>query len=105
MFNVSRNIKDIYVGQSFNNKNKINTTKHIKQPNYSNEDNQKPIKLINKELSLKIQRRRQELNITQKDLAMKINKNVSVIQEIETGSAKYDRNILNKLERILNIKL
>lgn len=108
MFNVSRDTKDIYIGSSFNkhnNKQNSQPKKPIKQPTLSEDDVQKPIKLISKEISLKIQRRRQELKLTQKELALKINKNVSIIQEIENGNAKYDRNILNKLERVLNIKL
>ena len=107
MFNVSRDTKDIYIGSSFNKHNKQNSQpkKPIKPLNLLEDDAPKPIKLISKETSLKIQRRRQELKLTQKELALKINKNVSVIQEIENGNAKYDRNILNKLERVLNIKL
>lgn len=108
MFNVSRDTKDIYIGSSFNksnNKQNSQPKKPIKPLNLLEDDVPKPIKLISKETSLKIQRRRQELKLTQKELALKINKNVSVIQEIENGTAKYDRNILNKLERVLNIKL
>ena len=45
------------------------------------------------------------MKMTQKELALKINKNVSVIQEIETGQAKYDRGLLNKIGRVLNITL
>lgn len=104
MFNVTRDTKDIYIGSSFNKRNS-QPKKPIKQQTIFEDDVQKPIKLIPKETSLKIQRRRQELNLTQKELALKINKNVNVIQEIENGNAKYDRNILNKLERVLNIKL
>lgn len=107
MFNVSRDTKDIYIGSSFNKHNKQNSQpkKPIKPLNLLEDDVPKPIKIISKETSLKIQRRRQELKLTQKELALKINKNVSIIQEIENGNAKYDRNILNKLERVLNIKL
>lgn len=108
MFNVSRDTKDIYIGSSFNksnNKQNSQPKKPIKPLNLLEDDVPKPIKIISKETSLKIQRRRQELKLTQKELALKINKNVSVIQEIENGTAKYDRNILNKLERVLNIKL
>ena len=107
MFNVTRDTKDIYIGSSFKKTNNNNSQlrKPIKQPNLMDDDVQKPIKQVGKDISLKVQRRRQELKMTQKELALKINKNVSIIQEIENGNAKYDRSILNKLERVLNIKL
>lgn len=108
MFNVKRDTKDIYIGSSFNksnNKQNFQHKKTAKQSDLLEEDAPKPIKTVSKDISLKVQRRRQELKLTQKELALKINKNVSVIQEIENGNAKYDRTILNKLERVLNIKL
>ena len=103
MFNIQYDTKDIYIGKSTRPKPTIK-----KQPNKqktTEEDDFKPTKLITKEIALKVQRKRQELKMSQKDLAQKINKNISVIQEIELATAKYDRNILNKLERVLNIKL
>ena len=108
MFNVARDTKDIYIGSSFNKSNNKQNSQHkktAKQPNLLEDDVPKPIKMVSKDISLKVQRRRQELKLTQKELALKINKNVSVIQEIENGTAKYDRSVLNKLERVLSIKL
>lgn len=108
MFNVTRDTKDIYIGSSFSNSNNKQNFQHkkpAKQPNLLEDDVPKPIRMVTKDISLKVQRRRQELKLTQKELALKINKNVNVIQEIENGTAKYDRSVLNKLERVLNIKL
>ena len=104
MFNITRDTKDIYIGKAMNNK-PIRQPKSNTQNKTDDEDTPKPIKLIPKETALKIQRKRQEMKMTQKELALKINKNVSVIQEIETGQAKYDRGLLNKIGRVLNITL
>jgi ribosome-binding protein aMBF1 (putative translation factor) len=102
MFNIQHDTKDIYIGKSL----KMNTPiKHQFNKKQTEDDNFKPPKLITKEIALKIQKKRNELKMTQKELAQRINKNVTVIQEIELATAKYDRNILNKLERVLNIKL
>ena len=103
MFNIQHDIKDIYIGKSTKIK-PINKPRQNKQK-LDEEDDFKPTKLITKEIALKVQRKRQKLKMSQKDLAQRINKNVSIIQEIEMATAKYDRNILNKLERVLDIKL
>ena len=103
MFNVTRDTKEIYIGSAYKNQNKNRNTSYIKPKKEDEEP--KLIKLVTKEISLTVQRRRQELKLSQKDLAMKINKNITIIQDIENGKAKYDRNILNKLEKVLNCKI
>ena len=74
MFNVTRDTKEIYIGSAYKNQNKNRNTSYIKPKKEDEEP--KPIKLVTKEISLTVQRRRQELKLSQKDLAMKINKNV-----------------------------
>ena len=95
--------KDNYIGV----KHKV-IKKQIKKNNIDIEDSDEPLKapkLIPRSTGIKIQQKRQELKMSQKDLAFKINEKVNVIQELESGSCKYNRNLLNKLERVLNIKL
>ena len=50
-----------------------------------------------------VQQRRLEKNMTQKDLAQKINLPVKTINEIECGKAKHNPQVVSKIKRILNI--
>lgn len=98
--------KEVYIGTQYKSTKKQQIKKNIKTN--IEEDNDEPLKaakLIPRSIGIKIQQKRQELKMSQKDLALKINEKVNVIQEIEIGNCKYNRNLLNKLERILNIKL
>ncbi|KLO14902.1 MBF1-domain-containing protein [Schizopora paradoxa] len=52
-----------------------------------------------------MQSARQELQLTQKDVAQKVNEKPSVIQEYESGRAIPSPQILGKLERVLKVKL
>jgi putative transcription factor len=52
-----------------------------------------------------IQTARQELQLSQKELAQKINEKPSVLQDYESGRAVPNPQILGKLERILKVKL
>ncbi|CAH8513994.1 unnamed protein product [Heterobilharzia americana] len=52
-----------------------------------------------------IMQARQEKNLTQKDLATKINERQQVIADYEQGRALKNQNILSKLERALGVKL
>lgn len=95
--------KDIYIGVKHQVKKRT-----VKKNNDLDIDNDEPLKqpkMIPRQIGIKIQQKRQELKLTQKDLALKINEKVDIIQKIETGNYIYDRKLLNKLERILNIKL
>jgi len=55
------------------------------------------------ELGKIIQSRRLSQNMTQKDLAQKLNIPVKMINEIESGKAKNNPQIISKIKRILNI--
>lgn len=95
--------KDIYIGVKHQVKKRT-----VKKNNDLDIDNDEPLKqpkMIPRQISIKIQQKRQELKLTQKDLALKLNEKVDIIQKIETGNYVYNRKILNKLERILNTKL
>lgn len=52
-----------------------------------------------------IQRARQEKQLTQKDLAVKINEKPQIVQDYEQGKAIPNQQILGKLERALGVKL
>lgn len=57
--------------------------------------------LVPIKISKHIIQKRQELGLTQKQLAQKINQNVKVIQDFESGKAKMDGNIIGKLNKVL----
>ena len=61
-------------------------------------------KLIDPELSKKIQQARLSKNLTQKQLAQQLSIPQQTINEIETGKFKYNGQIITKVKRKLNIK-
>lgn len=63
------------------------------------------IKRIDSEVSRRIISARNNKKFTQKELAFKINDNVSVVQTYESGTAIPNQQILAKMERVLDIKL
>jgi len=48
-----------------------------------------------------LQKKRLSMGMTQKDIAQKINVPVKMINEIESGKAKHNGQLMNKLNRIL----
>lgn len=67
-------------------------------------DDVTPPKTFTKEFGLKVQQARAIKKLTQKELAIKINKQVALINDIERGIAIYDGIIVDKLNRILELK-
>jgi len=62
---------------------------------------------VGKEVGLAIIKRRNEMvpKMTQKDLADKVQSKANIIAEVEKGDASPDPNLLEKISRVLNIKL
>ena len=60
---------------------------------------------VSHSLALRIQQARLAANLTQKELATRINEKPSVINDYESGRAIPNQQILSKLERSLNAKL
>tara|TARA_B100001094_G_C17404490_1_gene427229 strand:- start:103 stop:471 length:369 start_codon:yes stop_codon:yes gene_type:complete len=60
-------------------------------------------KIISLKLRQEIQKRRTSQNLTQKDLATRINLPVIIISEIESGKAIYNHHHMNKIKRFLKI--
>ena len=58
-----------------------------------------------KKLGIAIQKGRMEKKMNQKDLAQAINEKASVINQYETGKAIPNPAIINKMERVLGVKL
>ena len=60
-------------------------------------------KIVSLKLRQEIQKRRTSQNLTQKDLATRINLPVTIINEIESGKAIYNHQHMNKIKRFLKI--
>lgn len=61
------------------------------------------LKKIDRSLALKIQRNRNKLGLTQKELASKMNVPLSIVVKYEKGDAINDNRIIQKFQNTLNI--
>lgn len=69
------------------------------------EDDVQPIEKVSTDIKLLIQKARQEKNLTQKELANKVNVKPEIIRDIESGKAMNDKQILVKMQKVLGVKL
>ena len=63
------------------------------------------IKLVTKEMAKQITAARVEQKLSQKDLANKCNIDLAIINTIERATCKYNAEQINKIARVLNIKI
>ena len=63
------------------------------------------IKKVNRKLSTAISSARTAKGMKQKDLATKINVLPALIQKYENGQAIPDQQVINKLQKVLKVKL
>jgi putative transcription factor len=101
--------KDVPAGPS-----SVPNTKHSNQQHAARPDNASKIarmeeagsiKRVDPAVSKKIVSARTSKKFSQKDLAMKINENIAVVQSYESGTAIPNQQILGKMERVLDVKL
>ncbi|KAG6379234.1 hypothetical protein JVT61DRAFT_11682 [Boletus reticuloceps] len=78
---------------------------HQKIAKLDRENEVAPPPKVNPSVGKAIQSARMEKQLTQKDLAQKINEKPSVIQDYESGKAIPSLQILSKMERVLAVKL
>lgn len=62
------------------------------------------IKFVSKEVGDMIKTTRNKQELSQKELAHKMNKNVNVVNTWENGKAVYDEKIAKKFEDVLSIR-
>lgn len=96
--NDSNNKKTKVVKNKNGEKNKIDNKLDKKV-----EDGDMKHKIISLKLRQEIQKRRTSQNLTQKDLATRVNLPTTVINEIESGKAIYNHQHMNKIKRFLKI--
>ncbi len=75
-----------------------------KQFDNLNSDDPDPPKKPEHDFRVSIAQARQALKLTQKDLAAKINEQVSVIQKLENGTSMPTAAVLSKIKRVLKMK-
>jgi len=87
-----------------NSKKKVNNTniKKISIENKADNDELKH-KQLSTDLRISIQKARCSKNLTQKELAQKINVSHQIISDIESGKAIYNEQHINKLKRFLQL--
>ena len=99
-FDIRCDTKDIYIGKPKEVPKPKPKQKYLKE---NMDESDKPLVSHNvkKADSDYIKRRRNELNMTQKELAVKCNLNVKIIQDYENGTAIINNKILANIKRHL----
>lgn len=100
------NVQYVYLNKKSKEKQKENTN----HPNKENkldkqiEEGNMKIKKTPSEIGKEIQKKRNELKLSQKDLALKVNVLPKVVMEIENGTAKHNPQLIVKIKKSLKLK-
>lgn len=86
-------------------KDPSHTLTKVQREALNNDGEPNRILKIDKSVAQKIQKARNDLNMTRKELAQKINEKETVLAEYEKGTAIPNTQILNKIEKVLKQKL
>ena len=88
-----------------NSTKKINNNTNVKKISIENKADNDELKhkQLSTDLRMSIQKARCSKNLTQKELAQKINVSHQIISDIESGKAIYNGSHINKLKRFLKI--
>jgi len=85
--------------------NKVKNDDEIKKAKIENESESFKIEKPKLSFCNDLKKCRIKANLTQQDLAKKINKHVTIIQDLENGKLNPDGQILNNLNKALNVQL
>ena len=78
----------------------------VSQYNKLDESNESgKIKTTGIEMGKRISQARMAKNIKQKDLANLVNIQPTLLNQIERGTAKYDANIINRIQKVLGVRV
>jgi ribosome-binding protein aMBF1 (putative translation factor) len=59
---------------------------------------------VPKEISSQVSKARLEKKLDQEALAKKISENIKVVKDLEAGEGVYNAKVVEKIEKVLNIK-
>ena len=77
----------------------------IRKKAIDQEQEKEVLEVVAEDFADRIKNRREQLGLTQKDFAKKLNEKESIIHKIETGNFVPSLSLARKLERFLHIKL
>lgn len=102
------NVQYVYLSKKTKEKQEKNSISKI--PNKENkmdkqiEEGNMKVKKTSADIGKQIQQKRNELKLSQKDLASKVNVLPKVIVEIESGKAKHNPQLIVKIKKQLQLK-
>ena len=65
----------------------------------------KEFELVSHKCATEVAEARTKANLTQTQLASKVNEKPSAIIEVEKGTARYNADLINRIEKVLNVKI
>ncbi len=84
---------------------KEESSEEIKKQTTRQETEKDILEVVVEDFADRVKKKREQLNLTQKDFAKKLSEKESIIHKIETGSFVPPFGLAKKLERLLHIKL
>ena len=85
-------------------KNTTNKKSYVSNVGKLLNDENLEIKTVPKEIATQVAQARTDAKMTQEELAKKVSENVAYIRDLEKGEGVYKPKIVEKIEKVLNVK-
>ena len=85
-------------------KNTTNKKSYVSNVGKLLNDENLEIKTVPKEIATQVAQARADAKMTQEELAKKVSENVAFIRDLEKGEGVYKPKIVEKIEKVLNVK-
>ena len=85
-------------------KNTTNKKSYVNNVGKLLNDENLEIKTVPKEIATQVAQARADAKLTQEELAKKVSENVAFIRDLEKGEGVYKPKIVEKIEKVLNVK-
>ena len=85
-------------------KNTTNKKSYVNNVGKLLNDENLEIKTVPKEIATQVAQARADAKMTQEELAKKVSENVAFIRDLEKGEGVYKPKIVEKIEKVLNVK-
>ena len=85
-------------------KNTTNKKSYVSNVGKLLNDENLEIKTVPKEIATQVAQARADAKMTQEELAKKVSENVAYIRDLEKGEGVYKPKIVEKIEKVLNVK-